>query len=347
MNQPSKIKHSLVMLLAAVLLTTGVTSYAALTREKELVFVYNEQEQNITTKATTVGEVLSENGYQLTDRATLNVPLETEVTDAMRIELTADHTIDFYYMDAYQALNTSAETVAELLEEQGYTVHEDETVIPSMDTKIVDGMAVYIQRTDKVSNTQEEEIAFETEYRLSDDLYVDETRVAQEGENGLRRTEVIDTMYNGRYMGTTTEVTIVKEPVPEIIEEGTMEYPVPEPETEGYTESYTESDTVSTRDTYSQPSYENAGGWMDFTATAYDPSVGDTTRMGTPARLGVIAVDPSVIPLGSTVEVEGYGVFSAEDTGGAINGRKIDIFVSTYNEAIQFGIRNVRVRILD
>jgi 3D (Asp-Asp-Asp) domain-containing protein len=96
-----------------------------------------------------------------------------------------------------------------------------------------------------------------------------------------------------------------------------------------------------------EASYSNAGGWMDFTATAYDPTVGDTTRMGTPARVGVIAVDPSVIPLGSTVEVEGYGVYSAEDTGGAINGRKIDIFLSSHQEAINFGVRSVRVRILN
>ncbi len=89
-----------------------------------------------------------------------------------------------------------------------------------------------------------------------------------------------------------------------------------------------------------------AGEWMTFKATAYDPSVGDTTRMGTPARLGVVAVDPRVIPLGSTVEVEGYGTFSAEDTGGAIKGNKIDIFVSTYREAMQFGIQTVRVRVL-
>ena len=91
---------------------------------------------------------------------------------------------------------------------------------------------------------------------------------------------------------------------------------------------------------------------MSIQSTGYstqEPGLSTHTATGIDLRVNprVIAVDPSVIPLGSTVEVEGYGVFSAEDTGGAINGRKIDIFVSTYDEAIQFGIRNVRVRILD
>ncbi|GAF66782.1 hypothetical protein BTS2_3686 [Bacillus sp. TS-2] len=61
----------------------------------------------------------------------------------------------------------------------------------------------------------------------------------------------------------------------------------------------------------------------------------------------VIAVDPSVIPLGTRVHVEGYGEAIAGDTGGAIKGNKVDLHVPTKNEAIQFGRQNVKVTILD
>lgn len=61
----------------------------------------------------------------------------------------------------------------------------------------------------------------------------------------------------------------------------------------------------------------------------------------------VIAVDPSIIPLGSTVFVEGYGYAKAGDTGGAIKGKKIDVFVPTKQEALSWGVRTVKVTIVE
>lgn len=62
------------------------------------------------------------------------------------------------------------------------------------------------------------------------------------------------------------------------------------------------------------------------TATGVMPVVGRT-----------IAVDPSVIPQGTAVEIDGFGIRYAEDTGGAIKGNKIDVFVQTTAEARQLG----------
>lgn len=87
-------------------------------------------------------------------------------------------------------------------------------------------------------------------------------------------------------------------------------------------------------------------------ATAYDPSAGrgkyatGRTKMGIRARYGVVAVDPRVIPLGTMVYVEGYGLAYACDVGSAIKGNKIDICLNTYAECIRFGRRKVRVHIL-
>ncbi|MBO9130916.1 hypothetical protein J7Q84_14580 [Bacillus sp. 165] len=60
----------------------------------------------------------------------------------------------------------------------------------------------------------------------------------------------------------------------------------------------------------------------------------------------VIAVDPSIIPLGSTVWVEGYGYAKALDTGGAIKGNRIDVFITSKEEGRKWGVRTVRVKIL-
>jgi 3D (Asp-Asp-Asp) domain-containing protein len=61
----------------------------------------------------------------------------------------------------------------------------------------------------------------------------------------------------------------------------------------------------------------------------------------------VIAVDPSVIPLGSKVYIEGFGEATAADTGGAIKGHRIDVFIPTEQGARNFGVKQLKVTILN
>ncbi|MBU0904496.1 MAG: LysM peptidoglycan-binding domain-containing protein [Firmicutes bacterium] len=61
--------------------------------------------------------------------------------------------------------------------------------------------------------------------------------------------------------------------------------------------------------------------------------------------LKVIAVDPRVIPLGSKVYVEGYGYAIAGDTGGAIKGNKIDVFIPTKSGALNWGRKTVNIKV--
>lgn len=61
----------------------------------------------------------------------------------------------------------------------------------------------------------------------------------------------------------------------------------------------------------------------------------------------IISVDPTIIPLGSKVYVEGYGEAIAGDTGGAIKGDKIDVFIPSQQDAINFGVKQLKVTILN
>lgn len=85
--------------------------------------------------------------------------------------------------------------------------------------------------------------------------------------------------------------------------------------------------------------------------TAYCTGCSGITATGINLRanpnLKVIAVDPRVIPLGSRVWVEGYGEAIAGDTGGAIKGNKIDVFIPNYQDALNWGRKTVTVKILD
>ena len=84
-------------------------------------------------------------------------------------------------------------------------------------------------------------------------------------------------------------------------------------------------------------------------ATAY---TGDSitatgiTPVRNPNGLSTIAVDPSIIPLGSKVYIPGYGEAIAADTGGAIKGHRIDLFLNSKNECINWGRQNVTLYVL-
>lgn len=82
---------------------------------------------------------------------------------------------------------------------------------------------------------------------------------------------------------------------------------------------------------------------MQVTATEY--CLHGTTRTGTQARPGVVAVDPRVIPLGSRVYVPTMGWFRAEDTGRLIRGRRIDLWTPSRSGARRFGRQRMMVKV--
>ena len=89
--------------------------------------------------------------------------------------------------------------------------------------------------------------------------------------------------------------------------------------------------------------------WYYFKATGYsanDPAQGtnSTTATGKDIRIGMIAVDPKVIPLGTSVEIRDMGIFVAEDTGGKIKGNRIDIYFEYKEDAKKFGKRGIWIR---
>lgn len=112
--------------------------------------------------------------------------------------------------------------------------------------------------------------------------------------------------------------------------------------------------TTSSTKTNTVSAPTNTGKTLTMRATAYTAyceGCSGITANGTDIRsnpnLKVIAVDPRVIPLGTRVWVEGYGEAIAADTGGAIKGNKIDVFIPTEGQARQWGVKSVTVKILN
>jgi 3D (Asp-Asp-Asp) domain-containing protein len=91
------------------------------------------------------------------------------------------------------------------------------------------------------------------------------------------------------------------------------------------------------------------GARMRFNATAY--CKGSTTASGVAAQRGVAAADPELLPVGSVVEVDSTeprydGIYTVMDTGPNVQGRHIDIYMWSCNEALQFGRQPVHLVVL-
>jgi 3D (Asp-Asp-Asp) domain-containing protein len=97
------------------------------------------------------------------------------------------------------------------------------------------------------------------------------------------------------------------------------------------------------------PSLAPPGVLLAFTATAY--CKGQVTSAGVAPRRGVAAGDPTVLPLGSIVQIDARdsgtdGVYTILDTGPEIQGRRIDLYMWSCNEALTFGRQTVRLTVL-
>jgi 3D (Asp-Asp-Asp) domain-containing protein len=93
----------------------------------------------------------------------------------------------------------------------------------------------------------------------------------------------------------------------------------------------------------------HAGAQMAFTATAY--CKGETTASGVVVRTGVAAADPALLPVGTVVRVDMpnsrySGIWTIMDTGPAVQGRVIDLYLWSCKEALAFGRRPVRLTVL-
>jgi 3D (Asp-Asp-Asp) domain-containing protein len=97
------------------------------------------------------------------------------------------------------------------------------------------------------------------------------------------------------------------------------------------------------------PTAPAAGARLEFTATAY--CKGTTTASGVEVRTGIAASDPSILPVGSVVNISTHdvkynGVYTIMDTGPAVQGRTLDLYMWSCHEALRFGRRPVELSVL-
>jgi len=251
---------------------------------------------------------------------------------------------DFYGRDSISCSATDPATVGEFAERLGIIFDESDVLNVSLDTVISDDTTITSDSVTYDTVSVSTAIKFETKYVDNASMYAGSSNVKQKGVNGESITEYEVKYVNGVEVSRTEIRTYVnKKPVDKIVERGTKTYsPSPSVVVQS---GGTNGGTFVGGDgkTYRYSSY------IDVKAVWYP--TGGYTYIGLPADENVIAVDPTVIPLGSQVYITGdyadIGVRTAADIGSSVKGNIIDICFDRSNPlAANFGARPMRVYIL-
>lgn len=200
---------------------------------------------------------------------------------------------------------------------------------------------------DKVTET----VAFET-VRVANPYMEEGTeKVVQEGTDGVR-TSIYEVVWsNGEQVSRQFVEEVDSTVVDQIVEYGTAVEPVAVDDTDRIVNVVKNEDGSGTLVFQSGTTMEFSSA-KSMTATAYTAGYGGadyTTATGTFVQVGTVAVDKSVIPLGTRMYIvtdDGvvYGLATAEDTG--VRGNKVDLYYETYQQCINFGRRSCTVYIL-
>lgn len=322
-------------------------------------------------------EVLTEAGIELEEEDTY----ETGYADGMnQITVRRMQMVTVINRGAQSVIGTYGETTGSLLARMGITPGTGDTLSCSSETQTYDGMTIELVHTETRIEEEDTTVPYPVNYYEDPDLEPGAEIVLVAGQNGLTHVKSEVTYRNGKEVSrTVVQETVQTKPVTQLVIRGVdrtiMEQPAdPEPAEQeapaassGTASGSSSSGSSSSGGSRYDGSAETDGNVimtssgesytyvdvMTCSATAYtcEGYVGHTYS-GTLARVGAIAVDPTVIPLGTKMYVVSndgqyvYGYCVAEDIGGGIKGNKIDLYFDTYAECWDFGVRMCTVYIL-
>lgn len=303
----------------AILALFGV---ASLQLRKEVTIKADGEALKVSTYSSTVEEVLKENHIDLEPEDVVEPDLGERLEDEMIIEVHRALPIWVYSDGNSKLVKTQPSTVSEILAKANIVLGELDKVDPALDHYIEAPEKIAVTRVTKVVTEEIRSIPFEMVNRSDNTLAFGEKKVLQQGEEGEEKIITTKILEDGEVVSEDKETVVIKPPKPQVVLKGTIQVASRGADKFEYTKVY------------------------NMEATAYSYDAGSLTAMGTKVRVGAVAVDPKVIPLGSRLYIDGYGYAVAEDTGGAIKGMRIDLFMNTREEALRFGRRPVKVYLL-
>lgn len=385
-----KPKHPLIVALTVLVsLLIGGVSLLQLLRT-EVVLVDGGVEEKIVTFSKNIKGVIKEQSLALRPLDEVYPPEETQLSEGLRIVIKRFKPIVVRVGDREIEVYERHLTAKEVLRRAGVMLGGQDQLSVSLDRVIKSGEVISVNKEEKTIITVDKELPFENKTVSNKDLDPGERRIEQFGSMGVSRESYEITRIGTQEIARVLIKTeVIAEPIHQIMQVGPA-YKKPAVTTQTAstlvntqkTAAQTSATVPNTNQTSSLSGSNSAAMATSnqlltsrsknfayknsyvMIATAYDLSYASTgklpgqrdygiTASGTKARVGAVAVDPTVIPLGTKLYIEyadgtgGYGYATAEDTGSAIKGYRIDLFFNTYQECMEFGRRRVIVYVLE
>lgn len=271
----------------------------------------------------TVAKVLDSNGIQLGEYDLVQPELESYVQKNSNINVIRAFKVFVIADGQKKEIITPPISIKEAITEAGFTLGDKDLVKTLASEMTQPNQEIEIIRVQE-QQVQEEAVLPYGEERTEDNtLEKGLSKTLRRGTNGSVLNTVRITYHNG---------TEVKR---EVVDSQTKVQPVNKIVAVG---NITTVSRGSLRLNFRQALYAQASA---YTYT------GRNTASGTAPAVGTVAVDPAVIPIGSRLYIEGYGYATAWDTGGAVRGNRIDLFMEDRAQCIKWGVRNVKLYILE
>ena len=322
-------------LVAAVAVTMG---YVTMNLRTVTISDGNEN-HNVVSISTNSGAVLKAAGLAVSEDDVVTAEWEfskgeINVTRVVNVSVSVD--------GVTRTISLTEGTVADALKKAGVTLGENDELSVTADMPVTDDMSITVGRVTYQERSETEVVPYGSSSYETEDYLEGETVVETEGVNGEMTKVFRDRYVNGELVDSAlVKETITKQPVDEVIAVGTYVEPEPVWGAAGSVEDFS----------YSAVFYGNATAYTNDQGLA-----GDWTASGMPAQVGVVAVDPDLIPYGTRLYIASedgsydYGYCIAGDTGSFIDdgtGTIVDLFYDTAEECYEFGRRSVAIYVLD
>lgn len=284
----------------------------------------------IETMTETVGELLNQYGIALAPEDEIKPGLDQPITSDMAIEITRAFKASVIADGNIKNVYLTKGIVKDVLGKANVLLGEQDLISRDLQDQVQPGALIRVTRMEEEIVVEKEAIPYQVITRKNHNLDEGVEKVVQEGSQGEKQRQILVAYRDGievERRQVSEEISV--EPVDRVIDRGTVR-----------------SISTSRGDMVRYSKVET------FRATAYTHT-GNRTRTGVWPEKGMIAVDPRVIPLHSRVYVEfpkGWehlnGFYKAMDTGGAIKGDIIDVFLENESIVRQFGRRKVKIYFL-
>ncbi len=314
--------------------TAAAADASSLSEPIAVTLLSNGTESSFSTESRTVADLLAERGIRFAAGDYVSPALELPLENGSRVVYRSAMPVQLRVGTSIAAIRSTATTVGELLRDERIALGRRDEVCPGRLSSLHADEVVRVTRVRTWTARERVAIVPNLERRTDRSLLPGTTKTLASGMPGVRETTV---RYTRRDDDTPTRailgIRIVREPRARIVASGGVAYAaLARVAAQGFASAM-----------------HMAGSALHMIATAYSAACyGCTgfTASGVRAGFGVIAVDPSIIPLGTKVFIPGYGRAVAGDTGGAILGHRIDLGFDSEIAARRFGRRPVTLYVL-